>query len=451
MKKIEVSLVDLMRAVFQRWWVVVLCAVVGMGATYVIQTNQPQTAEEVVPYKEQLAKYEEDLEEYQTQTETLKETYEMWRESAAPFKKTRGEFLQYFQDSLLMRIDPYNAQKAFIQLSVVPEDDMATLKDELVPLLIEVIDNMSLVEALGDNYPEGIEESNLREIIQAKQVSVSIMTIQCYAVEDSNVNPQSIVDAIFQHIEKYLLKLGINKKIQKLNSGYANVSDLEFDMVKYERVRNFARYYDDYQRLSGQEAQSKDSYERYTKEKKPVKPSKPTQPQTNPTSNIDKQKLIIGAFAGASISIVLLVILYLFGLPVLHDKQVLRQLNIRYLGNIGKQNQQEENEQYRFICANLKRRDAENQHFLLLGNKVSLKELDSLASELNQTGADKGIAFIAGDNVFTTEKTIDMLNQHPDVVLVAKKNKSTIHSLNQEIERVEISLGKVVGYIFVNE
>lgn len=453
MKKVEVSLVDVLRAVLQRWWVVVLCAVIGLGATYVIQKNQPQPVKKVVPYAEQLEKYEENLEEYREKSQKLKAAFENWNHSATLYRKIREEFLLYLKDSLLMRIDPYNAQRAYIQLRVVDDGLAANTQADLIPLLIEAVGNMPLKDALGDSYPGGIEESNLREIIQAKQVSASVMTIQCYEVEDTPVDAQAIVEGVFQYVAKYPLPFGGDVKVQKLDAGYVHVADAGLDIARYERARNFTRYHDDLQRWAGYDAQNKDDYERYVKEIKPVKPVQPAQAdqaQTDQPPAIDKQKLTMGAFAGVAISIIFLVILFLYRLPVLQGKQVSRQLNLRHLGNVGRSNQQEDKERHRFICANLKRRDAERQNFLLLGNRVPLKELDALASELNSAGVDKGLTFMAGDDVFSTEKTIEMLNQYPDVVLVAKKNKSTIHSLNQEVERVEASLGSVVGYIFVN-
>lgn len=455
MKKIEVSLKEILLAVIQRWWVIVLCAVIGLGAAYVVQKNQLTTQKEAGPadsYEEQLALYEKKLEEYETQSEELKAVYEKWRDSTTPMRNSREDYLQYFKDSLLMRINPYNAQKAFVQLSIFMDDTAQPVNEEMIPLLVEIVNNMPLMDVLGNGYPAGIEESVLREIIRVRQIGKNSMAIECFAVEESDVDPQSIVESVFQYIKKRSLDMGIGKNVQKLDSGFVRVSDFEIDMAKYERTRNFARFHDELQRMAGYEAQNKEGYDRYSKDKAPVKPVQKAESTENTSVGVDKQKFLIGALIGATIALVILVLLHLYRLPVLHENQVSQQLDIRHLGGINAKKRQSEitQKEYSFICTNLDRRDLNKQQFLLLGNRLPLKELETLATGLNQAGNDKGMEFSTGDDVLETEETINLLNQIPDVILVVKKGESTIRNLYQEIERVNISLGKVVGYIFVN-
>lgn len=447
MKKIEISIKDLLVAIIHRWWVVLLGVIIGLGLGYIsqkpIQTSFGPT------FEEQMQIYEKRMEEYQKEAASIEDGYKSSERITKAFTNVFINTTDYFKDSLLFSVNPFNAKKAFKTFSVSPEVDVQGFSSgDLIDYYIESIESVSLRELLNKDFPEEMDESIVKELITVKKINDSTMSIQCYVVEDTRIDAEEIVDAIYQFLQDNVTKYPVQGRFVPVDSGVVSHVDKELEAYISSIIINYSRNRTEYDKRAGIMSQLKNELDQFQKGRKPVKPV----PLENVEQPLNVKKMVVGALIGAVLSVLIVVVYFLLKLPVQTSKQIKEQLGIRYVGRLNNilLESPEKNAQYRLVYANIEEDLLDKPNVLLTGNKIPSAELEAILAGLNSVRKNKDQSFKVGDDILSSTEAVDLLNQSQGVILVAKKNKSTIRSMYREYERVLESSAKMVGYIFVN-
>lgn len=448
MKKVEISIKDIIIAICHRWWIVLLGIVIGLGIGYISQKPIQTTIGPT--YEEQMQIYEKKMEEYREEAVSIEEGYKSSERLTEAFTGVFINTTDYMKNSLLFRINPFNVKKVYKNIMLVIEDETQSISSgQLVDYIIDTAQSMSLHEAMGENYPEKIDESVLRELVDIKRINDSMLRVECYIIEDDRVDAYMIVDSVYNYLIKHEIDYPNQVRFSAEESDVYNIVDKELEAYISAIIINYSRNRSEYDKRIEIMARLKNELTQFEKGRKPVEPVA----IENTHKTINTTKLIVGALVGGILAILSIVVLFLVKLPIQSVNQINNQLGIRCVGcvdNIQSTNV-DKMEEYGLIYANIEQELLDMHNVLLIGNHVSSKELDTVTKGLNNVRKHKNLKFGAGDDIHSSTETVDLLNQSQGVILVAKKNKTTIRDTYKEYERVLYSSAKVVGYIFVND
>lgn len=437
MKTVEVSIKDLIIAILHRWWIVLLCGVLGFSLTYLKpQPNPPEvTAEDLAIYQEKLAAYNK---QYAIYGNSLKQM----EVSLRPYEAINEQSMQYLKNSLLIQIDPFNAERAFVEISLISEEN--NNHENVLLYCLEAINKMPLQSVLGEAYPESLDENVVREIITAKQISDSVLNVQCYYIEEPKIDAIEIVKKVYEYIKSQTAS-SMKVNLEVINTGIIKTIDYDLDLFRNQKMSSISKNYDDFIRRSNTVSQQREVYRAYEK----TKPSEPSRMKVN--ANYSLVQSFIGMFGGAFLASLIIIVFHLIKLPIQTHDQVKKQLKIRYLGEINDACEGDtfSEEPYRIIVASICGQTEDIQRIILLGRQASLTTVSSIANKLSEIGEGKGLFFSAGNDVFGSSETIEKLNEADGAIMVVKKNVSTIREVSKEIEKINEFSTKVMGYVFV--
>lgn len=438
MKKIEVSMTDMFIAVLRRWWIILISIVLVVGLVYVLQqTNNGDNS----AYQKELADYEVALKNYNDRIASYDRDIGDAKYMAAPYQRIRLQALQYIWESPLLQVNPFDANMDYLTISITSESPYESQFN--ADYLIDIVEKMSLQDVLGNSYPEGVQEKHMKEIIRTKRINDNMVSVQCYNIGNEAIDSKQVVEKIFLFLQKRTEEELSSIKLQEIDAGIANAVDLDLENYRIERVNNISKYDQEYLKVAIKIEQLEEAKYLYAANNRPSEPVLIGGGQRN---------IILSAAFGAVITVLGIIIYYVMRIPVLTSNQIRRQLGIKWLGNIksGRINNQSKDECYQLVVQNIKETDKNLRGILLIGSGVPQADIEKITNSLNGVSEPDDLSFSSGTDLFESAETVKMLNTVDGVIVVAKRDKSTIRLINQQYERILESPAKVVGYVFID-
>lgn len=388
MKTISVSLKEMLLAVLRRWYVLLVIAIMFAGAYALVSRRS-----------------------YQSKVNSLSMNTEIAAQIKAQEKDIQAQE-SYIKHSILYNSDPLNIPVASLDLdidSAGPASEQAKISNHYLTLA----QGLKLSEVLKGLVPDSLGEPLLKEIISFKRVDNDIVNIQ--VLGNQGYDPLRVAYALMEQLQ---LKRDIVR---------ASAADHSLSVLG--------------EKSSHQMDQSVQNLRNTTDKNLADAKAKLEKLQAANPAALKRPSLIrdglLGGFAGLVLGALLVLMVYLIFLPIQYKKQPQDQLGLRYLGDIAKQAE--------LSTANLKEATGPNISLLLTG-RVEEKALAEAAETLRQ---GDGPAMLTGANLHQDAATVGKLAQAEGVVLLLVLGKSRVRNIAEDIQRVDQSGKKLVGYFII--
>lgn len=436
MQTVEISLKEILVYVLRKWWKILAFALImaGIFAGYAALTRD----------------YDGALLEYERKLSTKQQELSVSNAELVAAKT-------YQENSILMKLDPYNKQRAQLSFSVkIPNEafngnlsaieaaDLSNLKikaaEDVVDYYLLLAGNAPLMDVFAQAMPEPYGETYLREITSVESSAKGIITIStigsdaamaeafAQAMYDYLANNSSqVTDAVGKH-SLSPLKMSVHSMVD----AELATSQLAQQSLVTEKIKLVE--------------QKQTELEKLEKER-----------PRNTLLSINS--VVTGVLVGLVVGVLVAAFTYLTKLPIQIPEQIQTQLGIRYLGGIirkkslsqgdklaGTLRMATEKEALEMLSASLREFAGDSKKILVTGTiaKGCIKEFsDKLVSFYGVSD----VSFTVGGNVNTDAAAIDALAASDAVILVERMQVSRLKQVNQEKQRIDMSGKQILGYI----
>lgn len=422
MKKIEIPLQNLLVALVKRWWLILLCASIGAGLMYIKadradQANQAAYRQEAAEFEGKLAAHNQKVEAQKSYASYLAGLRDVHVSLSHQADERVGK-------SLLMKLDLMRLEAAYLLAEAEGEQG-----DRAVDLAVLDSETLSLREALGDAYPEGVEEWALKELLTVRREG-SLLYIACLQPKDAGVDAGLVVEKVFAALAQRVSGDAVRPgSLSALRKGAGPVDSAPFYKLKKEVADEARAARDRMNDLIGWTGNQERSLAELVASA-PVSPQEPA-PQAGKSA-------VQGAVLGAVLGAFLTVALYFILLPLQEKRQLRRLLGVPFFGALT------EKDGYALCLANAQTAAQGKKELLLTGSRISRADAEKIAQKLN--GMQQDIRFTAGENVERSADTVRQLAGADGVVLLERVNASNLRAVYSQMERLEQSKAQVLGY-----
>ena len=173
---------------------------------------------------------------------------------------------------------------------------------------------------------------------------------------------------------------------------------------------------------------------------------------------VDYRNYVVIFLVGLVIAIISVILRYLISIPLQLPEQIQSQLKIKYLGGVRRKKYSslgdrvagslrllEEREAMDVIAANIADFAGESKKFLVTGTLPSeaIKEFKDKLSKHYKYGSSE---FIAGEDLNLHPETVEKFMECDAVILIERLGQSRLHVVNQIVDRIEMSGKEILGY-----
>lgn len=422
MKKVEIPVRNLFTALLKRWWLILLCACACAALVFVQAKKADQSALDA--YHQEAAEFQKRVAEHQKKIEELKENYEYVNGLSEVDTAISVQADEAIPKSLLLKLDPMRLEAAC--LYVQAEGAKASQALDLVLLSGKTL---SLREALGDSYPEGVEEWALRELLSLEREG-DLVRIACLVPDDDRVNAEAIVKKVYAALamqqEKDAPAWGT---LSLVKTSVGPMDGTNLIKQKREIIDNARTARDRKNDMASQASNAKQSWKNLSNNAPKM--------SDEPVSQA-KKKIVQGAVMGAALGVLLSIALYFVVLPLQEGPELQRMLGLPFFGALGQK------DGYALCLANTEQAAKGKRTILLTGSGLTLDEGEKIAAKLNEM--QDALHFTAAENVERSADAVRALSDAEGVVLVEKVNRSALRKVYSQMERLNRSDAKVLGY-----
>ncbi len=506
MKKVEISFKEVAIAVLRRWYVVLIVAAAFAFAfsTYARDKAQKNALAEAefqvqVAFDEEMAEHESKLAAYETEYdkrfaeydqkraayEAEREAYDKklpehlkaQRKAMADYEKASAEYWRnlpankqtvedlkaqisavedYLKHGIRTNVDPYNHRSATLTMDFDTEQNN-TILNRATNHYLALAQEAPFATILQGVIPEGYNPAYVQEAVSLRKVDNDLLVIS--AIGTDQIDPEAVVKAVVDYLatQQDLVTRSAGQHTYKvLDEGSRLGMDIGLVNVRAaqeNRLNALNRWLTDTENAIKAKPilPVEEELEAPVKPVRPPKPMKPATPvkealvssvQTETQPGVTIRDWVMGALGGLVLGVLLVMICYLFRLPVQYATQPQKQLGMRYLGGRpgGKEAQ--------LIAANLKE-SARALPNLLLTGRLPEDTLDAVERTIKaQEGMDAHV-LQTGTDVLENPDTVAKLSQADAAVLVVKQYHSKLRDINSDMERIAQSGKPLVGYIVI--
>lgn len=273
---------------------------------------------------------------------------------------------------------------------------------------LNLAQNVSLMEVLGDLVPKTANEEMLRSWVSANGTGQGIITIT--VLGSKNFNSSKSAEALFNFLQTQ------QNTVSRIAGSHRLVP-------------------------LGSNTQSN-----------------PNILSAGNAIRMDYRNYVVVFLAGLVVAIIAAILRYLISIPMQLPEQIQSQLKIKYLGGVrrkkhlslgdrvaGSLRLLEEREALDVIAANIADFAGESKKFLVTGTLPSeaIKEFKDKLSKHYKYGSSE---FLAGEDLNLHPETIEKFMECDAVILIERLGQSRLKVVNQIIERVEMSGKEILGY-----
>ena len=369
----------------------------------------------------------------------------------------------YTADAKLMKINPYKVDTVLLQYYVNAEDEN-TRKDMAAAYLSYISGGSLAADVVTDNDLED-SSSDIQELIQCDATGLTTgtsfytentNTINMYVYGVDEQDAKDIASYVKESMDAYSQKLSAvaPHTLTLFEEQYSVTCATKLVSLKNDRFGNLITYNDrttSYEGLlSDKQKESAQKIVSAQKENDELEDNdetgKTAKKDETPKASISKKYLVVGAFLGLVLAVVIIVLRYMFDPTIKTSKDLQMFYGTNFIGDVAQAD------------GALLAENPNLSKIVLQKHADAVREMDRMATENEAAIKEvvdavekKGIvADIIGD-ILTDADAVQTLEAKSNVVLVEAVRKSKYEDFNQEKALCESLDAQLLGYIAITK
>ena len=368
----------------------------------------------------------------------------------------------YTADAKLMKINPYKVDTVLLQYYVNAEDEN-TSKD-MAAAYLSYISGGSLAADVVENNDLEDSSSDIQELIQCDATGLTTgtafytentNTINMYIYGVDEQDAKDIASYVKESMDAYSQKLSAvaPHTLTLFEEQYSVTCATKLVSLKNDRFGNLITYNDrttSYEGLlSDKQKESAQKIVSAQKENDELEDNdetgKTAKKDETPKASISKKYLVVGAFLGLVLAVVIIVLRYMFDPTIKTSKDLQMFYGTNFIGDVAQADGA-------LLAASKIINMCSNRQIkkVLIAGKMAT-ENEAAIKEVVDAVEKKGIvADIIGD-ILTDADAVQTLEAKSNVVLVEAVRKSKYEDFNQEKALCESLDAQLLGYIAITK
>ena len=368
----------------------------------------------------------------------------------------------YTADAKLMKINPYKVDTVLLQYYVNAEDE--NTRKDMAAAYLSYISGGSLAADVVENNDLEDSSSDIQELIQCDATGLTTgtafytentNTINMYVYGVDEQDAKDIASYVKESMDAYSQKLSAvaPHTLTLFEEQYSVTCATKLVSLKNDRFGNLMTYNDrttSYEGLlSDKQKESAQKIVSAQKENDELEDSNETgktaKKDETPKASISKKYLVVGAFLGLVLAVVIIVLRYMFDPTIKTSKDLQMFYGTNFIGDVAQADGA-------LLAASKIINMCSNRQIkkVLIAGKMAT-ENEAAIKEVVDAVEKKGIvADIIGD-ILTDADAVQTLEAKSNVVLVEEVRKSKYEDFNQEKALCESLDAQLLGYIAITK
>lgn len=368
----------------------------------------------------------------------------------------------YTADAKLMKINPYKVDTVLLQYYVNAEDE--NTRKDMAAAYLSYISGGSLAADVVENNDLEDSSSDIQELIQCDATGLTTgtafytentNTINMYVYGVDEQDAKDIASYVKESMDAYIQKLSAvaPHTLTLFEEQYSVTCATKLVSLKNDRFGNLMTYNDrttSYEGLlSDKQKESAQKIVSAQKENDELEDSNETgktaKKDEAPKASISKKYLVVGAFLGLVLAVVIIVLRYMFDPTIKTSKDLQMFYETNFIGDVAQADGA-------LLAASKIINMCSNRQIkkVLIAGKMAT-ENEAAIKEVVDAVEKKGIvADIIGD-ILTDADAVQTLEAKSNVVLVEAVRKSKYEDFNQEKALCESLDAQLLGYIAITK
>lgn len=368
----------------------------------------------------------------------------------------------YTADAKLMKINPYKVDTVLLQYYVNAEDE--NTRKDMAAAYLSYISGGSLAADVVENNDLEDSSSDIQELIQCDATGLTTgtafytentNTINMYVYGVDEQDAKDIASYVKESMDAYSQKLSAvaPHTLTLFEEQYSVTCATKLVSLKNDRFGNLITYNDrttSYEGLlSDKQKESAQKIVSAQKENDELEDSNETgktaKKDETPKASISKKYLVVGAFLGLVLAVVIIVLRYMFDPTIKTSKDLQMFYGTNFIGDVAQADGA-------LLAASKIINMCSNRQIkkVLIAGKMAT-ENEAAIKEVVDAVEKKGIvADIIGD-ILTDADAVQTLEARSNVVLVEAVRKSKYEDFNQEKALCESLDAQLLGYIAITK
>ena len=368
----------------------------------------------------------------------------------------------YTADAKLMKINPYKVDTVLLQYYVNAEDE--NTRKDMAAAYLSYISGGSLAADVVENNDLEDSSSDIQELIQCDATGLTTgtafytentNTINMYVYGVDEQDAKDIASYVKESMDAYSQKLSAvaPHTLTLFEEQYSVTCATKLVSLKNDRFGNLMTYNDrttSYEGLlSDKQKESAQKIVSAQKENDELEDSNETgktaKKDEAPKASISKKYLVVGAFLGLVLAVVIIVLRYMFDPTIKTSKDLQMFYGTNFIGDVAQADGA-------LLAASKIINMCSNRQIkkVLIAGKMAT-ENEAAIKEVVDAVEKKGIvADIIGD-ILTAADAVQTLEAKSNVVLVEAVRKSKYEDFNQEKALCESLDAQLLGYIAITK
>ena len=368
----------------------------------------------------------------------------------------------YTADAKLMKINPYKVDTVLLQYYVNAEDE--NTRKDMAAAYLSYISGGSLAADVVENNDLEDSSSDIQELIQCDATGLTTgtsfytentNTINMYVYGVDEQDAKDIASYVKESMDAYSQKLSAvaPHTLTLFEEQYSVTCATKLVSLKNDRFGNLITYNDrttSYEGLlSDKQKESAQKIIAAQKENDELEDSdetgKTAKKDETPKASISKKYLVVGAFLGLVLAVVIIVLRYMFDPTIKTSKDLQMFYRTNFIGDVAQADGA-------LLAASKIINMCSNRQIkkVLIAGKMA-SENEAAIKEVVDAVEKKGIvADIIGD-ILTDADAVQTLEAKSNVVLVEAVRKSKYEDFNQEKALCESLDAQLLGYIAITK
>ena len=368
----------------------------------------------------------------------------------------------YTADAKLMKINPYKVDTVLLQYYVNAEDE--NTRKDMAAAYLSYISGGSLAADVVENNDLEDSSSDIQELIQCDATGLTTgtafytentNTINMYVYGVDEQDAKDIALYVKESMDAYSQKLSAvaPHTLTLFEEQYSVTCATKLVSLKNDRFGNLITYNDrttSYEGLlSDKQKESAQKIVSAQKENDELEDNdetgKTAKKDETPKASISKKYLVVGAFLGLVLAVVIIVLRYMFDPTIKTSKDLQMFYETNFIGDV-------EHADGALLAASKIINMCSNRQIkkVLIAGKMAT-ENEAAIKEVVDAVEKKGIvADIIGD-ILTDADAVQTLEAKSNVVLVEAVRKSKYEDFNQEKALCESLDAQLLGYIAITK
>lgn len=455
--EIYISIKDLIKECVRKIWIIIVAMVVFgiLLAGFRYAKDKKNIANTTVAESNEKVDVEKIVDDLESDDYNQVMTY-------VDLTNYRDQNRVYTADAKLMKINPYKVDTVLLQYYVNAEDE--NTRKDMAAAYLSYISGGSLAADVVENNDLEDSSSDIQELIQCDATGLTTgtafytentNTINMYVYGVDEQDAKDIASYVKESMDAYSQKLSAvaPHTLTLFEEQYSVTCAIKLVSLKNDRFGNLITYND---RTTGYEGllsdKQKESAQKIIsaqKENDELEDSdetgKTAKKDETPKASISKKYLVVGAFLGLVLAVVIIVLRYMFDPTIKTSKDLQMFYGTNFIGDVAQADGA-------LLAASKIINMCSNRQIkkVLIAGKMAT-ENEAAIKEVVDAVEKKGIvADIIGD-ILTDADAVQTLEARSNVVLVEAVRKSKYEDFNQEKALCESLDAQLLGYIAITK